>query len=352
MYTREQLEIFPFFGSRMQHINVEAMLDPLTGIVSRRYILDFAKSLIEEKTPFSFAMLDLDNFKFINDTYGHGVGDQVLIDVAEKLARQLGSRGVAGRFGGDELMIVDLADRTYEEKKAFFAEIYSATVLRRNISLETCNPFITGTVGCATYPDDADDFDSLFTLIDKTLYRGKTKGRNCHIIYVESKHKDIEIRKLARHGVYTSMQSLVRQFEMVPTISNKLQSILPFLMDDLRISDLYLVDKSGRMRAIRDQTFDEYVPDIHLLLSDDLYSTNRPEDIAFKCPEFYAAMKRHDIETMVVVRIGVDTDTDGYLVCAEARNQRIWQEDECAILYFLAKMLAARIRIDHEVLAI
>ena len=55
-----------------------------------------------------------------------------------------------------------------------------------------------------------------------------------------------------------------------------------------------------------------------------------------------------EIETVCVVRIGRDTETDGYLICAEPRNRRIWQEAECAMLYFLAKMIAAGIRIDGE----
>ena len=54
--------------------------------------------------------------------------------------------------------------QSIEEKKAFLAEIYAgSTVLRRNIYLDACSPFVTGTVGCATYPDDAEDYDTLFS---------------------------------------------------------------------------------------------------------------------------------------------------------------------------------------------
>lgn len=351
MYTVEQLSRYPYFQSALEESGLDFLLDPLTGVVARNHILGFARALIESGTPFTFAMLDLDNFKYVNDTYGHHVGDDVLARVAEDLAAYMDDYGLVGRYGGDELIIVNLRHRTYDEKKAFLSGIYAgSTVLRRNIHLQDCAPFITGTIGCATFPDDAGDYDALFTLIDKTLYRGKTKGRNCHIIYVEEKHRDIEIRQIARHGVYTTMHSLIRQFELVPGLENKLRSVMPLLMEELRISELYYVGRSGRLCAVRNHCPEEDVSDIYALMTDDLYSSNSLERAERSCPVFYAALKRRDVETLLVVRVSMGMDRYGYLICAEPRSRRIWQEDECAIMYFLAKLLAASIRIDGETL--
>ena len=350
MYTKEQLSEYPYFKKLLENGELTYILDPLTGVVSRRYILDFVRALIEAHIPFTFGMLDLDNFKFVNDTYGHNAGDLVLVDVAGNLAKYLEGYGLAGRFGGDELLWVNLRDHTYAEKKAFLGALYDdKTVLRKNIPLEECSPFITGTVGCATYPDDATDYDSLFEMIDKTLYRGKNKGRNCYIIYVREKHESIEIHQIARHGVYTSMSSLVRLFEMVPGIRNRLQSVTPLLIDELRVSDLYYVGRRRVLRAVRNPEISEPVGDIDRLMDDEVYFTNNPDRVAARSPEFYAALKRMEVETLMVVRIGMDNEaSDGFLVCAEPRSRRIWQEDECAIMFFLAKLIAARIRIDGE----
>ena len=351
MYTREQLERYPYFAEKLAETETEGLLDQLTGLVSRGHILWFAQWLIERKIPFSFAMVDLDNFKFINDTYGHHVGDQVLVSVADSLAAMLEGIGVAGRFGGDELMIVNQRDVTYDACKAFFTEMYDGKVLRRNIRLEDCNPFITGTTGCAVYPKDAEDYDSLFELLDKTLYRGKTKGRNCHIIYVEEKHRDIQIRQIARHGMFTTYNAMMRQFEFSPGLVNKLRSVMPILMEELQISDLYYVGRRGVMRAVRDSRVREEAGDVgRLLRNDDLFSGNSLEEVEERSPLFCEVMKKREVETLCIVRIGMKTETDGYLICAEARNRRIWQEAECAILFFLAKMIAASIRIDGDVL--
>ena len=349
MYTEEALEKYPYFSREMRKNGLENLLDPLTGLVTRAHILGFAQSLIAESIPFTFAMLDLDNFKFINDTYGHQTGDDVLFHTAEDLIRVLEGDGVAGRFGGDEYLIVTLKHLTYQEKKTFLARIYDeGGVLRKNIPLNGFSPFITGTVGCATFPQDAQDFDGLFSLIDKTLYRGKTKGRNCHIIYVKEKHANIEIRQIAHQGICAAMRSLVRQFEMVPGLLNKLRSVTPLLMEELHITDLYYVGKSGVLRAVRDENAEDRAEDIRLLTNDDVYSTNDPETIRKKSPVFYSAISRREIETVMVARVGMDLETDGYLICAEPRSRRIWQQDEEALIYFLAKLTAARIRIDGE----
>ncbi len=349
MYTREQLERYPYFAKVIEEFGIENVLDSLTGLVSRPYIIGFAQSLVENQTPFTYAMLDLDNFKYINDTYGHHAGDGVLKEVSENLISYLGDAGIAGRFGGDEFIIVNLRDISYQEKKCFFEILYTrGKVLRKNVVMQDCDPFVTGTVGCATFPNDAGDYEELFSMIDKTLYRGKSKGRNCYIIYVESKHKDIQIQPVTKQGGFTAFQSLVRLFELVPGLDNKLRSVMPFLMDELQISDLYVVSKSGEVRAVRNPEYHETVTDLVYLTGDDRYCTNDIEKIRGKCPEFYDMLKKHEMETVLVTRIAMDLETDGYLICSEPRSHRIWQDSECELLYFLAKMIAARARIDGE----
>ncbi|MBQ9483942.1 MAG: GGDEF domain-containing protein [Ruminiclostridium sp.] len=349
MYRIEQLIKYKFFAEQIEKTGLDHMTDPLTGLISRAYILDFARSLIADNIPFSFAMLDLDNFKFINDTYGHGAGDEILRNVSTCLMDYIDGFGVAGRFGGDEFLIIDLRDIKYDEKKAFFNDLYTdGKVLRRNYDLADCSPFVTGTLGCATFPDNTTDYDELFSMIDKTLYRGKNKGRNCYIIYVEEKHKNIVIKRMAGHGICTVMQSLIRQFEFVPGTDNRFHSVLPLLMDELGISDLYYTDKNGIMHAVLKKSFSEDVSDIDDLTKDDVYCTNNIEEVEERSPLFYRALNKHEMETLLVTRIGMKEETDGYLICAEPRSHRIWQEDECAVIYFLTKLVAVGMRLDGD----
>jgi diguanylate cyclase (GGDEF)-like protein len=349
MYTKEQLMNYPYFAEQFKTKEIDQITDSLTGIVSRKYILGFARSLIADNIPFTFVMLDLDNFKFINDNYGHRAGDGVLNGVSTALSEYLDGYGIAGRFGGDEILFINFRHLKYDDKKLFFNDLYNKNIiLRRNYRLDDCSPFVTGTIGCATFPDDASDYDTLFSMIDKTLYRGKNKGRNCYIIYVAEKHKDIEIKKLGGHGLCTVMQSMVRQCEMVPGTDNKFHSMLPLLMEELRISDMYYTDSKNILHAVLNTEVNDEVPDIGKLMKDDIFCTNDIDELKNTTPLLCSALKSHEIETALIARIGYKNDTYGYLICAEPHSHRIWQEDECAIMYFLTKLVAMGICIDGD----
>jgi hypothetical protein len=142
---------------------------------------------------------------------------------------------------------------------------------------------------------------------------------------------------------------MIRQFEFAPGLINKLRNVMPLLMEELQISDLYYVGTEGVMRAVRNPEMNEPVTGLDLLLqNDDLFTGNDMEEVRRRSPAFHETLSRLEMETLCVLRIGYGMETNGYLICAEKRNRRIWQEAECAILYFLSKMIAASIRIDGE----
>ena len=78
-------------------------------------------------------------------------------------------------------------------------------------------------------------------------------------------------------------------------------------------------------------------------MKDDIYVTNDIETIKENSPVFFDALNRRALETVLVSRIGMLQNTYGYLICAEPRSHRIWQDYECAIVYFLAKLIATGI---------
>ncbi len=341
MYTREQLSQYAYFKNNLENKRISDILDPLTGLVSRPYIINFAKSLIEDGTPYTFELLDLDNFKYINDTYGHSAGDGILSAVSEELRNYLSDYGVAGRFGGDEIMIVNLRDRTYSEKKEFCRKMFTTqTVVRRSFKLEDCELFVTATAGLATYPDDADNYSELFTMIDKTLYRGKSKGRNCYIIYVDEKHRDIEIKKLKKNGLYTVFRNMADCFDSSPDINGKLKAIYKGIKDDLHITGMYYITEGGEFKRVTDDISLGRVSDVNRIVTDQIYSTNDLSEIGEKCPKLYSVLKEQEFETVLIGRLGMGPMTFGYIMFAEPHNLRIWQEEELAILFSMARMLS------------
>lgn len=340
-YTKDFLMRVPYLGDLIADEEESHLLDTLTGLLSRKVILAYVQKLIEEKIPFTFGMIDLDNFKYINDTYGHKVGDQVLQGVAGNLRTFLSDGGVAGRFGGDEYLFVDRRHLMYDEKKMLLEKMYTTySVLRRTIKMTDLEVFITATTGCATYPSDADNYDNIFSLIDKTLYRGKKKGRNCYIIYVEEKHKDIVIEELAGHGLYQTFRELATAFDSSPLVNKKLTAMLDVLKEDMRITDLFYVNDWYRMKSVTTGEDLGAVDDIENLISEDLCTSNNIENVQSLSPVLFATFSRNSFETFLIVKMRILDRNMGYLICAEPHNQRIWQDDECAILFSVGRMLA------------
>ncbi|MCR5676385.1 MAG: diguanylate cyclase [Lachnospiraceae bacterium] len=349
MYDSEFLARYPFFSDIIRYSGLSTVLDPLTGVVSRPYMIEFVRRMIRDNVPFTFALLDLDNFKFINDTYGHETGDEVLKHVGDDLIHYIGDRGVIGRYGGDEFLIVNFKDLVYADKKKFFEGMYANyhvknNVLRKNLQLGICEPYISGTTGCASFPEDAQDYSGLFALIDKTMYRGKCKGRNCYIIYVEEKHKSIEIGKLEGRGLSTTLHNLSEQFDLIDDLEEKLQLAFTTLRDDLRVTDLYYVGRSGILKSVSNSELAEPVPGIDNLMTCDIYSSNNIADIEAASSSLYRILKELDMLSVLIVRIRMQKETYGYLMCAEKDNMRYWQENDCAVLYYMAREIAWFIR--------
>ena len=341
LYTIEDLRKYKFFDKIIDEISLAEILDPLTGLLSRAYVIRFVQSLIAENTPFTFTIIDLDNFKLINDTYGHTAGDKVLTSITKGLVEFTDGYGLAGRFGGDEILFIDLKHFTKKDKVQFFEDLYgSSNVLRKEVYFGNGAAFVTGTAGCASFPEDSKDFNDLFSLIDKMLYLGKNKGRNCFTIYNEAKHKDIEIRKIANNGIFTSMHKLKQDIENEKGFEKKLLKALPQLNDVLQIHDLFYVTDDGKMRAVLDKSFCADASDLPDVMEEDLFSESTLDLIKKRSPIFYKSLTSNGFETVLISRIRKGKNTKGYLVCAVKRSLRIWQENECAILFYLSELLA------------
>lgn len=341
LYTIDKLRKYSFFDRIIDEISLEEILDPLTGILNRSYSMKFVRSLIAEKIPFSFTIIDLDNFKYINDNYGHSAGDKVLSTVSKGLAEFTDGFALAGRFGGDELLLIDLKNITTQEKIQFFNNLYgNSGALRKEIYFENGAAFVTGTSGCASFPQDSDNFSDLFGLIDKMLYLGKNMGRNCFKVYEEEKHKYVEIRKIAKNGIFKTMHKLRTEIEKEKGLENKLVKAMPQISEILQTDDFYYVTPDGKIHAVLNKSFIEDVSDLENIMEDDLFSQGSLDLIKKHSPKFYKMLSKNGFESVLISRIRKEDKIKGYLVCAVERSLRIWQENECAILYYLAGLLA------------
>jgi diguanylate cyclase (GGDEF)-like protein len=120
--------------------------------------------------------VDLDQFKPVNDSLGHGVGDKLLQCVAQRLLRSVRSSDTVGRFGGDEFLVL-LADvEPTQDFSACADKIVQA--VNAPYEIESHTLFITASIGIATYPAHATEAESLLKYADMAMYQAKNGGRN------------------------------------------------------------------------------------------------------------------------------------------------------------------------------
>jgi len=126
-------------------------------------------------------VMDIDNFKNVNDTLGHPVGDQVIIDVSQALLRLFRSTDILFRYGGDEFVAfaVDFVDNNFVSHKA--EEICKAIRQSYSNSQHTCK--ISASIGIAYFPEHAHNYTQLLEAADKALYKAKENGKDGYFIY-------------------------------------------------------------------------------------------------------------------------------------------------------------------------
>lgn len=150
--------------------------DPLTGLLNRRGLDERLTALIGHRQPqdFCIALLDLDGFKPVNDRFGHGVGDLLLKEVAQRLRDVAGDGGMVARLGGDEFAIL-LPPGSALSAQTVGGHMLGALV--RPTVIAGHSIAITASVGVAGWPDDGGSIEALFEAADRALYAAKALAR-------------------------------------------------------------------------------------------------------------------------------------------------------------------------------
>jgi diguanylate cyclase (GGDEF)-like protein/PAS domain S-box-containing protein len=171
-----------------EKINFLAFNDELTKLPNRRYFdqllekeLHSAKGKGES---FVLMLLDLDRFKYVNDTFGHSVGDLLLKEIAHRLNNVLGNKGIVARMGGDEFTLLMPNVQSVNEVSEMAEKILS--IVKKTIEINKNEIFITTSIGIVQYPVDGDDSQTLMIKADQAMYSAKEKGKSTYEFYSSS----------------------------------------------------------------------------------------------------------------------------------------------------------------------
>ncbi len=168
--------------AQLEHV---AHYDTLTNLPNRKLLVDRLSLAIEQNRrndcPLAVAFLDLDGFKDINDTFGHHIGDEVLISAAQRMKAMLRSGDTLARIGGDEFVAIIMGQNKAESYEPVVTRLLKAARESAEISGRIIQ--VTASVGVAIFPKDGTDTDQLIRHADQAMYEAKRVGKNRYFFY-------------------------------------------------------------------------------------------------------------------------------------------------------------------------
>jgi len=196
-----------------EQLEYQANYDALTGLPNRNLLHDrLRQSVYAQRFVRSIGVvfLDIDHFKFVNDSLGHNTGDKLLQKVAERLAAAVRDGDTVARLGGDEFILI-LNDQTGQEV------IYRAmqriiSKIAEPIEIDGQEMLVTASAGISLYPQDGPDVETLLKNADAAMYRAKEKGRNNVQFYTAEMNRQVNERLRMETGLRRALER--NEFEL------------------------------------------------------------------------------------------------------------------------------------------
>ena len=300
----------------------------------------------------TIAIIDIDDFKTINDTYGHMFGDEVLRDVAQILREAVGHNGMCGRIGGDEMFIVMEHFEDDESIRSILRTIKNNISWLYHDDVRDINK-ITCSIGTASYPDDASDFDTLFLIADKMLYLAKEKGKNRYIIY----HPDLHQSYIMSDEVVATTEKVFYKYRKLSIVNDFIQQYicktrdskecLDMIMSAFEIDSIFLYDMYDDKRYVLAGTVPELEENGEFLKEDNYIPDFRDDGIKTieniilyerKAPHMFKAYDTMGIKQLIQVvacvdRTIINNGKNNFCVISFNRNRQLKKWPEVDIDY-------------------
>lgn len=336
----------------------DELRDAGTDLLNKKAITNYARKLIDKRVghKVTIAIIDIDDFKSVNDTYGHMFGDEVFRDVAGILKKTVGRNGLCGRIGGDEMFIVMEHLEDDESIRTVFRTIKNNVSWLyhndpRNINKITCS------IGAASYPDDAKDLDTLFSIADKMLYLAKEKGKNRYIIY----RPDLHERYILGENPTATTEKVFYKYRKLRIVNDFIQQYichykskkecLEMVMSAFEMDSIFLYDMYAGTRYVLSGNVPEYEENGEFLKEDNYIPDFRDDGIKTvwniilyerKAPHMYEAFEKMGIKQFIQVIACVDrSKSDSCFVISFNRNSQLnkWPEMDVDYLGIIGNVI-------------
>lgn len=347
-------------SSRSEYLHSDYDKDITTGLLTKKAIIEYTENLLHRKPKHNvnICILDIDNFKQVNDTLGHLFGDEVLATVSEIIKNTIAGNGLVGRIGGDEIFIVLEGLNYLSDLRGVLRSVRSnvewAYKDRKDIPKVTCS------IGAATYPTDALVYDDLFKIADKMLYRAKQKGKNRYIIYEQAVHGDVlsegalvsspvsvEQKKNKQHLVMKMLEYLARQsgapFSTILRevgVTFDLDEIYLFYGDVQKVIMENYWNVEGKevpaepsVNYVNEENF------VHIYNEHGMAVIDKIDVIKQLCPQTYDYLAKHDVKVALIYKMNLKNH-EGYIAYyKKSEISRKWSEGDIANLTYISKTI-------------
>lgn len=357
--TKERKQI-----EKLQHISEK---DALTGIYNRAETERQIKKYFEENLNAMGAMfmIDTDNFKQINDTEGHMIGDIVLTEMASGMRKIMRDSDIVGRIGGDEFTIfmknissVQDAEKKAEELLYMFSHLFQ----KEKSALK-----VTCSIGIAIYPKDGRTFKEMYTKADKALYKAKSLGKNNYVIYDYDSFKELEEFNYSSLGTVIDSEKqyvecpdnltryIFRMLYQTDNIDQTINMILEVVGKQFNVSRAYIFENtddgrytsntyewcnegiSSQMACLQNIDFQDY-GDYEKLFGDDLVFYCR--DIHTLRPELEALFSSQNIHSTLQCAYREGQVFSGFIGFDECTGLRLWTQEEISTLSLISQIIS------------
>ncbi len=211
-----------------------ALHDPLTDLPNRRLFAELAASALERAArtdcPFAMLAVDLDNFKIVNDIYGHDAGDQLIRVVAERITGILGDGDVVARLGGDEFALLATSEVQPDGAGAMAQRILNA--LAEPVLVDSggrvASLSINASIGIAVYPFDGRSIDEMLRNADTAMYRAKAGGKGSSRFFEAGMNEALESRHRIELGLRRAIEAGTLKLAYQPLVSSNAREPICF----------------------------------------------------------------------------------------------------------------------------
>lgn len=194
-------------------VQLLAYRDNLTGLPNHLLFADRLEQAVvraeRSRTSMALMLVDIDDFKLVNDSFGHDAGDKLIKAVGQLISRSLRRADTIARLGGDEFAVIIEGIESPEDAISIADNL--TTILEHNVRLDDQETYTSASIGIAVYPDDGRDARTLLKNADTAMYRAKEKGRHCFQFY----KPEMSVNAMERLELENSLKAAFENDEFV-----------------------------------------------------------------------------------------------------------------------------------------